>query len=122
MRSDPRRAWKVYERHGNSGKRFEEAGGAFPRLQFFALMWHEFGFEAFDAAFESMRAVPAAERPKNDMQERNLMLVHFSEATGRNLAPYFEAWGIEVLEESRAQVAHLAEWMPTAPAEVTLGP
>ncbi len=112
MRSDHRHAWETFTAHRASGKPFEAVGGPFPRLQLFALLWHNFGFESFHEAFDKVRHLPADQRPRDDLEERNLMLVHFSEATGRNLAPYFEAWGIEVLEASRARVGHLPDWMP----------
>ena len=113
-RSDPLTAWKTFDAQRNSGKPFEDVGGPFPRLQFYALLWHAFGFDAFHTAFDRIRAV-ANPFPQNKAEERNLFLIHFSESVGRDLSPYFDAWGIDVFDASRKRLKPLPAWMPMAP-------
>ena len=115
MRSDPQTAWNTFNDHRKSGKTFEESGGPFKRLQFYALLWHEFGFDAFRTTFSHIRQIPTEKKPQNKTEERNLFLVQFSQVVGRNLASYFEAWGITVTNESRQQLQSLPDWMPVAP-------
>ncbi|MEZ6233950.1 MAG: M60 family metallopeptidase [Phycisphaerales bacterium] len=115
-RSTPRTAWETFDRHRSTGSRFEDVGGPFPRLQFYALLWHSFGFEAFHAAFDAMRALPSEARPRTQDEERNAFLIAFSEAVGRDLSGYFDAWGIEVTDQSRERLAGFEQWMPEPPA------
>ncbi|MCA9287791.1 MAG: M60 family metallopeptidase, partial [Phycisphaerales bacterium] len=112
MRSTPQTAWETFDRHRAAGGRFEDVGGPFPRLQFYALLWHAFGFDAFHAAFDAMRALPPEHRPQSQDEERNAFLVALSEAVGRDLSGYFDAWGIAVTNESRERLAGLEAWMP----------
>jgi len=114
MRSDLQTAWNTFNDHRKTGKPYEAVGGPFPRLQFYALLWHNFGFDAFHSAFDRLRE-DATLRPKNKADERNAFLIHFSEAVGRDLSAYFDAWGIEVFDASRKRLAQLPKWMPTAP-------
>jgi hypothetical protein len=39
-------------------------------------------------------------------------MVRFSRAAGRNLGPYFEAWGVPTSSQARASIAELPAWMP----------
>ncbi len=114
MRSTPREARETFSAHRAAGRPFEEVGGPFPRLQFYALLWHEFGFDAFRETFSRIRATPADRRPKNDTAERNLFLVHFSETVGKSLVAYGRAWGLEVSDEATERLAKLPEWLPEA--------
>jgi len=116
MRSDLQTAWKTFDDHRKTGKPYEAVGGPFPRLQFYALLWHQFGFDAFHSAFDRLRA-DATLRPKNKGDERNAFLIHFSEAVGHDLSAYFDAWGIKVFDASRERLANLPTWMPTAPTK-----
>ena len=71
-----------------------------------------FGWEAFKQVFAEYRALPANERPRNDDARRDQWLVRMSRTTGRNLGPFFEAWGVRTSAEARASVADLPTWMP----------
>jgi hypothetical protein len=39
-------------------------------------------------------------------------MVRMSKAVGRNLGPFFAAWGVPTSEKARAEIAHLPVWMP----------
>ncbi len=112
MRSHPPEAWKIYSRQKDFGDPFDKVGGPFETLQFYALLWHHFGFETFHTAFDTIRKLPAAAQPTNVQEERNCFLVHFSRAAGHNLCAYFETWGIEVTDASRTELAALPVWTP----------
>jgi len=115
MRSNAKTAWKTYELQSKSGKKFEEVGGPFERLQLYSMLWNQFGFDAFRTTFERIRNLPASERPRTDTQERNVFLVQFSLVAGKDLSSYFDAWGIDVQEESRERLKELPKWMPSPP-------
>ncbi len=71
-----------------------------------------FGWETYKSVFKEYRNLPAGERPKSDDEKRDQWLVRFSRASGRNLGPFFEAWGVPTTPAARQSVAHLPEWMP----------
>lgn len=71
-----------------------------------------FGWEAFKLVFAEYRALPADQKPKADDERRDQWLVRFSRAAGRNLGPFFQAWGIPTSETARQCVADLPVWMP----------
>ncbi len=73
-----------------------------------------FGWEAYKRVFAEYRALPDAERPKSDDEKRDQWLVRFSRAVGRNLGPFFQAWGVPTSEKARASVADLPVWLPEA--------
>ena len=56
--------------------------------------------------------LPKSKRPKNDDEERDQWLVRFSRACGKNLGPFFEAWGVPTSESVRQSIADLPGWMP----------
>jgi hypothetical protein len=114
-RTDPERARRVYEIQQERRKPFDEIGGPFDLLQFYAILWHNFGFDPFHAAFDTIRALPAADRPKDTDAERNTFLVHMSRAVGHDLSGYFRTWGIAVSDAAAAAVADLPAWSPPEP-------
>ena len=71
-----------------------------------------FGWEAYKRVFAEYRALPAAQRPKNDDEKRDQWMVRFSRAVGRNLGPFFQAWDIPTSEQARKSIANLPVWMP----------
>ena len=72
-------------------------------------------FNAAQRQFVQSGKVDAAARaaaPKTDDEKRDQWCVRISRATGKDLGPYFEAWGVPVSDAARRQVAELPEWMP----------
>ena len=80
-------------------------------------MYHQlraaFGWETYKKVFAEYRALPKNERPKNDDEKRDQWLTRFSRATGKNLGPFFEAWGVPTSDSARATLKDLAPWMPS---------
>ena len=70
----------------------------------------EFGWDAIRKTIAEYRTLPADQRPKTDAQKRDQWMVRLSRTTGRNLGPFFAAWGVPVSEEARKEVAKLPEW------------
>ena len=65
----------------------------FLALSMYEQLQQEFGWEAFRQVFAEYRDLPDAARPKSDDEKRDQWLVRFSRTVGRNLGPFFEAWG-----------------------------
>lgn len=80
------------------------------------LLWvhliEEFGWDAVKAVFGTYAAIPAGERPRSDLAKRSLFLEIWSKQVGRNLAPFFDSWGLAVTDEARAAVGGLPEFTP----------
>ncbi|MFO0963670.1 MAG: M60 family metallopeptidase [Phycisphaerales bacterium] len=84
----------------------------FLALQMYEQLKNGFGWEIFTRLFREYDALPAAERPKSQEERRDAWMVRFSRAAGRNLGPFFEAWGVPTSAAARASIADLPAWMP----------
>ena len=84
----------------------------FLALYMYYQMQQAFGWDVFTRVFAEYRDLPATERPKSDDGKRDQWLVRFSRTAGRNLGPFFEAWGVPTSEKARASIRDLPVWMP----------
>jgi hypothetical protein len=90
-------------------------GDPFAKLVMYAQIQREFGWEPFRKVFAEYRDLRPAERPKNDDEKRDQWLVRLSRAVGRDLGPFFQAWGVPTSDAARRSVAGLPAWTPTLP-------
>lgn len=72
-----------------------------------------FGWEPIKQTIAEYRALPAGQRPRTDDEKRDQWLVRLSRAVGRNLGPFFQAWGVPTSERARSSLADLPTWMPS---------
>jgi hypothetical protein len=91
----------------------------FTRLKkdpFLALMYDQlraaFGWDTYKKVFADYRALPKDQRPKNDDEKRDQWMVRFSKAAGKNLGPFFEAWGVPTSAAGRQSIADRPGWVP----------
>ena len=84
----------------------------FLALQMYVQLKDAFGWDAFKKVFAEYRGLPAGQHPRNDDEKRDQWMVRFSRAVGRNLGPFFQAWGVPTSEKARASIAELPAWMP----------
>ncbi len=79
-------------------------------------MYHQlrmgFGWETYKKVFAEYRAMPKTERPKSDDEKRDQWMTRFSKAAGKNLGPFFEAWGVPTSNAARDSIKELPAWMP----------
>jgi len=102
-----------YRDYVAKGRGFEQwKSDPFLALTMYVQLRESFGWETYKKVFAEYRDLPASERPKGDADKRDQWLVRFSRATGRNLGPFFEAWGVPVSSAARAKVEGLPDWMP----------
>jgi len=100
------------------GRRFEKwKSDPFLALQMYAQVRLAFGWDPYRTVFAEYRALGAGNRPKTDDQKRDQWMVRMSRATGRNLGPFFEAWGVPVSEGARDSIEDLPAWMPDEMAQ-----
>lgn len=71
-----------------------------------------FGFESWRAYLYSFADSKFGPAPKNEGEKRDQFLVRYSKISKRNLGPFFEAWGIPVSAQAKAEVSGLESWMP----------
>lgn len=96
-----------------SGAKFEVwKSDPFLALIMYVQIQEAFGWDAFRKVFAEYRQLSPNERPKNDDEKRDQWLIRLSRIVGRNLARFFDIWGIPVSEQAKQAVADLPEWMP----------
>lgn len=71
-----------------------------------------FGWEAYEKVFAGYRDADRAALPKNDQEKRDQWMTRFSRTVGKNLGPFFEAWGVPTSAEARQSLKDLPTWMP----------
>lgn len=81
-------------------------------LAMYIQLQKQFGWDLFTRTFAEYGTLSDAERPKTDAEKRDQWLVRLSRQAGRNLGPFFVAWGVPTSEAARQSVAHLPAWMP----------
>lgn len=113
MRTEPGRALATMVRHAKAGAPYDTwKRDPFLALQTYALLWQRFGWDSFRKTFRAYDDLAAADRPKNDEEKRDLFVITMSRTIGRNLGPYFEAWGVPLSPRVEQAIGHLSVWMP----------
>ena len=85
----------------------------FLALIMYVQLQHEFGWDAYRDVFATYRTLTEAERPRSDEEKRDQWMVRFSRQVGRNLGPFFEAWGIPTSQQARDSLTDLPVWLPS---------
>lgn len=95
------------------GAKFDEwKRDPFLALQMYVQLEREFGWDTFKRVFAEYRGLAPNERPRSDYEKRDQWMVRFSRTCGRNLGPFFTAWGVPTSDAARKSIADLPEWMP----------
>ncbi|MCI0498309.1 MAG: M60 family metallopeptidase [Planctomycetales bacterium] len=95
------------------GANFEKwKNDPFLALYMYSMIQEEFGWKPFTKVFVEYRAEEEGKLPQNDAEKRDQWLVRLSKMLGKNLGPYFDAWGIPVSSAAKKSIADLPEWMP----------
>lgn len=76
----------------------------------YAQLREGFGWRAFTAFFEQYRSAGEGELPASDQEVRDQWVTRFSMVTGRNLGPFFQAWGFQASQAALDAVADLPMW------------
>ena len=95
------------------GAKFEQwKSDPFLALSMYVQVRDAFGWEPFRKAFASYIPLSKDERPQSDDEKRDAWLVRLSDSTGKNLGPFFQAWGVPTSEKARKLVERLPKWLP----------
>ena len=84
----------------------------FLALAMYTQLIEGFGWDPFRRVFADERALPSGEHPATDDAKRDQWMIRFSRAVGKNLGPFFEAWGVPTAPAARASIASLPAWIP----------
>lgn len=84
----------------------------FLALHMYVQLQQAFGWETFERVFAEYRTLSSEQRPRDDGAKRDQWMVRFSRACGKNLGPFFQAWGVPTSEAARSSIDDLPEWMP----------
>ncbi len=87
-------------------------GDPFLALHTYIQLVQAFGWESWRAYLYSFSDAKFGPMPQSDDDKRDQFLVRYSKIVNRNLGPFFEAWGIPVSPEAKAEVSKLESWMP----------
>ena len=101
------------QKYLDGGAKFEQwKSDPFLALTMYIELQQGFGWETYKKVFAEYRRLPDAERPKTDQEKRDQWMVRFSRASGHNLGPFFQAWGVPTTPAARASITGLPAWMP----------
>jgi hypothetical protein len=84
----------------------------FLALTLYVQLRRAFGWEPFTRVFAGYWSLTTAGRPADDQAKRDQWIVQFSRAVGKNLGPFFQAWGVPTSEAARQSLADLPPWLP----------
>lgn len=105
-----------------AGRKHRAAGAPFAQwkkrpflaLQMYVELQQKFGWDLFKKVFAQYRDLPPKARPRSDQARRDLWLQMLSKSSGKNLGPFFKAWGIPVTKSALASVSTLPQWLPSS--------
>ena len=80
-------------------------------LDTYLIVKEEWTWEAITSALTVYYSLPPSEVPDTDEEEFNAWVLHISNATGYNLAPYHAAWGFPITDATFNSLGHLPVWV-----------
>ncbi|WP_341838689.1 M60 family metallopeptidase [Chitinophaga pollutisoli] len=85
-------------------------------LIMFRQLQEAFGWETYKKFFREYQAMavadPTGAYARGDQMKRDLWASTFSKVSGRNIAPFFEKWGIPISDDVEKELSALPGWMP----------
>jgi len=106
-------AMQALRQHLAGGAKFDEwKAKPFLALIMYDQLQKAFGWETYKKVLAGYNDPANGAQPANDGEKRDQWMVRFSRACGKNLGPFFQAWGVPTSEKARAAIAELPAWMP----------
>ncbi len=113
MRTTPAKALATMTKHYEADAPYDQwKSDPFLALQTYALLWHQFGWDAFRQTFRAYDTLKPHEQPKNDQEKRDQFVLRMSKEVGHNLYPYFTAWGVPISKAVEEELKELPAWLP----------
>ena len=79
-------------------------------LDTFLIIKEEWGWDVITETLSLYYTLPTDDIPIGDIEEFNYWVMHLSNTTGYNLAPYHAAWGFPLNEQTYDALDHLPVW------------
>lgn len=83
----------------------------FVALTTYIQLIQEFGWESWRNYLHSFDGDQFGPKPNGDDAARDQFLIRYSKIVNKNLGPFFDAWGIQVSDKAKGEVAGLEAWM-----------
>jgi hypothetical protein len=80
-------------------------------LDTFLIIKEEWGWDVITETLSLYYTLPIDEIPVGDIEEFNYWVMHLSNTTGYNLAPYHAAWGFPLNQQTYDALEHLPVWV-----------
>lgn len=108
---------KMMKKYFTEGAGYEKwQKDPFLGLIMFRQLQEAFGWESFKIFFRAYQAMaakdPSGSYANTDQKKRDLWVSTFSKVTQRNIAPFFEKWGIPISDNVKSDLQNLTTWMP----------
>lgn len=104
---------KAWDKYVAGGKKYSDLQkDPFLYLQMYIQLQDAFGWEAYKKIFAEYRDLKPGERPKNNQEKLDQWAVRFSRIAGKNLGPFFQAWGVPITPQALNSLKNLPVWMP----------
>ncbi len=105
-----KKAWLKYVA---GGKKYSDLqSDPFLYLQMYIQLQEAFGWDSYKKIFAEYRDLKANERPKTNQEKLDQWAMRYSRIVGKNLGPFFGAWGISITPAALNSVKNLPVWLP----------
>ena len=84
----------------------------FLALTMYAQLIQAFGWDSMKQYLRSYEGPNAGPLPKTDEEKRDQFMIRYSKVVGKNLAPFFEQWGIPVSSPAKNSLKAIPIWLP----------
>ncbi len=84
----------------------------FLALVMYVQLQQSFGWKTYQRVFREYLGLRALQRPRSEMHKREMWMTRFSLASGRDLGPFFELWGVPTTKNTRDKLSDLPGWFP----------
>lgn len=102
-----------YAKHKQAGTPFSAwKSDPFLALTSYIQLIDAFGFDTLKKVLRSYQGSEFGPLPTSDDEKRDQWMVRYAKIAGKNLGPFFDAWGIPVSTAAKSEIANLPPWMP----------
>lgn len=104
------RRQRMTEYFGKNDADFASNWSVWTALETYLQIQEEFGWEPFTEVFIEYNQLPRAEGPKSQQEKNDRFVVSLSKAIGKNLAPFWQTWGLPLSEDVHRELKDLPVW------------
>lgn len=109
----PEKQEEHWKKHQKAGVPFSTwKSDPFLALTSYAQLIDAFGFDTLKKVIRSYQGTDLGPLPRSDDEKRDQWMIRYSKISGKNLGPFFDAWGIPVSSEAKTEIESLPSWMP----------